>query len=80
MMYGGAHGSRLYDPALAPRHQLDASSYRQGESTIINHFHEKLLHLAAQMNTPAARKLAAHRQQVMQDFLEEFAAEWRGEK
>lgn len=80
MMYGGAHATRLYDPALPPRTQLDAASYRQGESTIINHFHEKLLHLAAQMNTPAARRLAAHRQQVMTDYLAEFGAEWRGEK
>lgn len=80
MMYGGAHGSQLYDPALPPRTHLDAQGYRQKESTIINHFYEKLLHLAAQMNTPAARHLAAHRQQVMRDYLKEFNAEWRGEK
>lgn len=80
MMYGGAHGSRLYDPALPPRQQLDAASYRHGDSTIINHFYEKLLLLADQMNTPAARQLARHRQTVMQAFLKEFDAEWRGAK
>ncbi|WP_125702656.1 HD domain-containing protein [Lacticaseibacillus daqingensis] len=78
LLYGGAHASKLYDPALPPRTALDAQSYRQGESTVINHFYEKLLKLAAQMNTPAAKQLAAHRQQVMQDFLAEFTAEWQG--
>ncbi|MFD1393117.1 HD domain-containing protein [Lacticaseibacillus jixianensis] len=80
MMYGGAHGSKLYDPALTPREHLDAAAYRGADSTIINHFHEKLLKLAAQMNTPAAKRMATNRHQVMTDYLAEFAAEWRGEK
>ncbi|WP_461225650.1 HD domain-containing protein [Lacticaseibacillus suihuaensis] len=79
MMYGGAHGSRLYDPAIRPREKLDAAGYRSTESTILNHFDEKLLKLAALMNTPAAKRLAAHRQAVMQDFLAEFHAEWDGQ-
>ncbi|WP_179394096.1 HD domain-containing protein [Lacticaseibacillus absianus] len=79
MMYGGAHASKLYDPALPPRTALTAATYRNEESTIINHFHEKLLTLAAQMNTPAAKRIAAHRQQVMLDFLAEFTAEWQGQ-
>ncbi len=54
MMYGGAHGSKLYDPAIRPRTQLDAAGYRSTESTILKHFDEKLLKLADLMNTPAA--------------------------
>ncbi|ARY92571.1 MULTISPECIES: HD domain-containing protein [Lacticaseibacillus] len=79
-MYGGAHGGRMYDPALAPRTALTPSSYRTKESTIINHFYEKLLKLKDQLNTSAAKQLAEHRQQVMEDFLTEFKAEWGGER
>ncbi|MCI1986266.1 MAG: HD domain-containing protein [Lactobacillus sp.] len=79
-MYGGAHGGRMYDPERPPRTKLDAVAYRDDESTVINHFYEKLFKLAAQMNTAAGRQLAAHRTLVMRDFVAEFLAEWRGEK
>ena len=32
------------------------------------------------MNTETEKKMAMHRQAVMEDFLEEFMAEWEGEK
>lgn len=32
------------------------------------------------MNTETAKKMAEHKQAVMEDFLEEFMAEWKGEK
>ena len=32
------------------------------------------------MNTETAKKMAMHRQTVMEDFLEAFMAEWEGEK
>ena len=79
-MYAGAHGGRMYDPALAPRTTLTASSYRGKDSTVINHFYEKLLKLKDQLNTSAARQLAEYRQQVMLSFLDEFKAEWQGER
>ena len=78
--YGGAHDGVMYDPDILPRNELSADQYRHSESTVINHFYEKLLLLADQMNTPAACKIAQHRQQVMIDFLDEFKAEWRGER
>jgi len=78
--YGGAHDGVMYDPDLPPRTAMTPDQYRQNESTVINHFYEKLLLLADQMNTPAARKMAQHRQQVMESFLDEFKAEWRGER
>jgi uncharacterized protein len=79
-MYAGAHGGRMHDPALAPRTTLTASSYRGKDSTVINHFYEKLLKLKDQLNTSAAKQLAEHRQQVMLSFLDEFKAEWQGER
>ncbi|MFD1484387.1 HD domain-containing protein [Lacticaseibacillus baoqingensis] len=79
-MYGGAHGSRMYAADMPVRWQLDAAAYRDDESTVINHFYEKLFKLAEQMNTPAGRRIAAQRTAVMQDFVREFLAEWQGEK
>ena len=32
------------------------------------------------MNTESAKKMAMHRQAVMEDFLEEFMEEWEREK
>ena len=32
------------------------------------------------MNIETAKKMAEHRQAVMEDFLEEFMAEWEGEE
>lgn len=77
-MYGGAHGSKMYDPELPPRQSLDATSYRQGESTVLNHFEEKLFKLVGQMNTPAGKIVAEQRTAVMRRFVAEFLLEFQG--
>lgn len=60
---------------------MNKADYNQNHnSTSINHFYEKLLLLKDMMNTETAKKMAMHRQTVMEDFLEEFIAEWEGEK
>lgn len=79
--YGGAHHEKIYDPAIKPRQQMSRQEYRNlAHETIINHFSEKLLHLESMMSTASAKKIAAHRQQVMLDFLDEFHAEWDAKK
>lgn len=79
-MYGGAHGSVMYDPAIPPRSALTASQYRQTPSPVLNHFAEKLFKLESQMNTPAAKALAHARTQVMHAFVDEFLAEYQGQR
>lgn len=79
--FGGKHGERIYDPKINPRLTMTKDDYRDlSHETIINHFDEKLLKIKAMLNTQSAKQLAAHRQQVMLDFLNEFKAEWKTEK
>ena len=79
--YGGSRGRKIYDPDIKPRIGMSKEEYQKNmNSTSINHFYEKLLLLKDMMNTTAGKKLAEHRQAVMQEFLNEFMAEWKGEK
>ncbi len=79
--YGGSRGRKIYDPDIEPRIGMSKEEYQKDlNSTSINHFYEKLLLLKDMMNTTAGKKLAEHRQAVMQEFLNEFLAEWKGEK
>ena len=79
--YGGSRGRKIYDPDIKPRIGMSKEEYQKNmNSTSINHFYEKLLLLKDMMNTTAGKKMAEHRQAVMQEFLNEFLAEWKGEK
>lgn len=79
--YGGSKGRRIHDPDIKPMTNMNKADYNQNHnSTSINHFYEKLLLLKDMMNTETAKKMAMYRQAVMEDFLEEFMAEWEGEK
>ncbi|MCB0076041.1 MAG: HD domain-containing protein [Anaerolineales bacterium] len=61
--FGGACGLPLYDP--------------QDQRSTIHHFYDKLLRLCEGMHTAEGQRLAALRHRVMQDFLNEFHAEWQ---
>lgn len=79
--YGGSRGRKIYDPDIKPLPDMNKQEYRQNSnSTSVNHFYEKLLLLKDMMNTETARKIAEHRQAVMEEYLEEFMAEWEGER
>lgn len=78
--YGGSKGRRIYAPDIKPITNMNKADYYQNcNSTTINHFYEKLLLLKDMINTETAKKMAEHRQAVMEDFLGEFMAEWEGE-
>lgn len=78
--FGGSRGRKMYDPAEPPVTNMDATTYAKNEGHTINHFYEKLLLLKDMMNTQTARAIAEKRHIYMEEFLQEFYAEWEGEK
>ncbi len=80
-MYGGSKGEAMHQPNLAPRTEpMTKEEYRHGESSIINHFYEKLFKLKNLMNTKTGRKLAEERHRFMEGYITQFLAEWEGRK
>ena len=49
--------------------------YPLGAKTGVGHFHEKLFHLKALLNTAPARRMAEQRESFMHQFLEQFLLE-----
>ena len=78
--FGGSRNRPMYDPAEPPKIGMDAEQYAKNQGSTINHFYEKLLLLREMMNTPTARRLAEHRHRFMEQFLDEFFAEWEGKR
>ncbi len=76
--YGGYKNRPLYDPDIAPALNQSKEQYKNSTAPTINHFYEKLLLLKDKMNTPAAKRLAERRHQFMEQFLDQFYADWQG--
>ena len=74
--YGGAHGNVIYDPRIKPQKLVSHEQYREHTETTINHFYEKLFHLADLMNTAGGKKEAQKRTEFMRDYVKEFMTEW----
>ncbi|CAI6028929.1 putative protein YedJ [Paenibacillus sp. JJ-100] len=74
--FSGARGREMYDPSLPPRKQMTREEYRNGRSTTINHFYEKLFKLKDLMNTSYGKKLAQQRHEYMVQYVEQFKKEW----
>lgn len=79
-VYAGSKGDLIYDPSLTVRDHMSEETYRSGQSTAINHFYEKLLHLKELMNTEKGKELAQQRHEFMEQFLIQFHDEWAGRK
>lgn len=80
MCYSGSTGRPIHHPYMKPRKQMTAEEYRNGESTAIMHFYEKLLKLKDLMNTDYGKKLAKGRHEFLEMYLEQFYAEWEGKR
>jgi uncharacterized protein len=79
-IYGGHKGRAMHDPDMAVQMADDFEVYKSAGQTTINHFYEKLLLLKDRMHTDAAKKIAKSRHEFVEKFLEEFHAEWTGER
>lgn len=80
MCYSGSTGRPIHQPNMKPREHMTAEEYRNGESTAIMHFYEKLLKLKELMNTDYGKKLAKGRHEFLEMYLEQFYAEWEGKR
>ena len=78
--YGGFKNRALFDPGIQPNLNMTKAEYKSSSAPTINHFYEKLLLLKDQMNTKTGKTLAKNRHQFMEQFLEQFYAEWDGER
>lgn len=78
--FGGFKNRSLYNPAVKPDLEMDKETYKKSDSPTINHFYEKLLLLKDKMNTSTGRKMAEERHRFMENYLEQFYAEWNGER
>jgi len=74
--YGGFKNQPLHNPVLKPNLHKDFEEYKNTRTSTINHFYEKLLLLKDRLNTNTAKELAIQRHRFMEQFLEQFYAEW----
>ncbi len=78
--YGGHKNRLLYDPDQDPTKHTAFEDYAKDQGHTINHFYEKLLLLKERMQTNTAKEMAMSRHRFMEVYLEQFYAEWNGEK
>lgn len=78
--YGGFKNREMYNPKIAPNLNMTKEEYRNSTAPTINHFYEKLLLLKDRMNTETGKRMAAERHRFMEFYLENFYAEWEGER
>lgn len=78
--YGGFKNRPMYDPSIKPNLEMTKEEYKASTAPTINHFYEKLLLLTDKMNTKTGRQIAYDRHKFMEEFLEQFYAEWEGRK
>lgn len=78
--YGGFKNRVLYDPAVQPNLNMTKEEYKNTTAPTITHFYEKLLLLKDLMKTQTGKTMAQQRHDFMLSYLDQFYAEWEGEK
>ena len=78
--YGGFKNRKLFDPSIKPNLKMSKKEYKNSKAPTINHFYEKLLLLSNKMNTKTGKKIAKERHQFMTEYLDQFHAEWEGNR
>lgn len=78
--YGGYKNRVLYDPAIPTNLNMSKEEYKNTTAPTLNHFYEKLLLLKDLMKTETGKLMAQQRHEFMLSYLDQFYAEWEGEK
>ncbi len=78
--YGGFKNRKLFDPSIKPKMNMTKDEYKKSTAPTINHFYEKLLLLSDKMNTTTGKRIAKQRHQFMEQYLDQFYAEWDGKR
>jgi uncharacterized protein len=78
--YGGFKNRKLFDPSIKPNMKMSKEEYKKSSAPTINHFYEKLLLLSDKMNTKTGKRIAKQRHQFMEQYLDQFYAEWDGNR
>lgn len=78
--YGGFKNRVLYNPEIKPNLNMTKEEYKNTNGPTINHFYEKLLLLKDLMKTETGKSMAQQRHHFMLAYLQQFYAEWEGEK
>ncbi len=78
--YGGFKNRELYNPEIAPDLNMTKKEYKNSTAPTLNHFYEKLLLLKDRMNTMTGKAMAEQRHIFIENYLEQFYAEWEGER
>ena len=78
-VFGGKKGNTIYNPDMGIVEIHNYEEYRNKERHSINHFYEKLLKIKDTINTETAREIAIERTKYMENFLDEFYKEWKGQ-
>jgi len=71
---GGWENMPIYDPSIPPKERYDGKS-----TTSVNHIYEKNLKVKDTLNTDTAKEIAEGRHKFVEQFLERFLKEWKGE-
>jgi len=77
--YGGYKNRPFYNPEIEPNLNMTKEEYKKNVGTTINHFYEKLILLKDLMNTGSGKILAEKRHEFLENYLNQFHAEWNGE-
>lgn len=71
---GGWGNKPLYDPSIPPKEKYDGKSLSS-----VNHIYEKILKVKDTINTDTAKEIAEERHKFVEQFLERFLKELKGE-
>ncbi|MFA6429562.1 MAG: HD domain-containing protein [Patescibacteria group bacterium] len=78
--YGGHRGRPIYDPEQTAEFHATVEAYKKRSASTIHHFYEKLLLMKDRLHTSAGKRLAEQRHAYLEQFLEQFYAEWEGRR